>query len=357
MDIKVKLRVAALIIFAIILLCAPGAVQAQGPPPALVVASPAESGKIAEHADFVGTVYFSVVSDVASEVSGKVEKVNYEEGDSVKEGDVLVRLSSDLLEKSIASMEASHAEAVAGLTRAQLELERIEPLYKQQLASGRAYDDARLQAAALKSRAASMEAELERLKVELGKKNIRAPFDGVALTRPVDRGEWVVSGGLVARIAASGEMDIVVNVPQGMLPFVKPGTAAEVTAGGRTFSGKVASVVPSGDISTRTFPVKVRVRNDGSFAGGMDARVSLPSSARVDAVIVPRDAITSKFGATVVFAAVDGMAKMIPVKVIGYSGTTAGVMGEGLKGGMLVVVKGNERLNDGQPVNVAEPKK
>jgi len=353
MDKKKSICARALFIFMAFCFLKPDAVSAQGPPPALVAVSPVASGRIAEQAEFIGTVYYREVSDVAAEVSGKVEEVRFEEGDRIKEGAVLVRLSSDLLEKSIASMEASHAQAVAELTRAELDFKRIEPLYKEQLASGQSYDDARLQALGLGSRVASLKAGLDGLRVELGKKEIRAPFNGVALQRRVDRGEWVVAGGQVGRIAASDEVDIIVNVPQEILPFVMAGTEASVSVGSRAFTGKVASVVPSGDIQTRSFPVKVRVRNDSFFAEGMDARVSLPGSAKVDAFIVPRDALTSKFGATVVFAAVDGKAKMIPVEVVGYSGASAGVRGEGLKDGMGVVVKGNERLNDGQQVNVA----
>jgi len=353
MEMKKSVLSWALFMFVFFCFLEPGAPLAQGPPPALVVVAPVSSGRIAGHTEFVGTVYYREVSDLAAEVGGKVEEVRFEEGDRVKKGAVLVRLASDLLEKSIAAMAASHDEAMAGLTRAELDLKRIEPLYREELASGQSYDDARLQALALAGRAASLKASLDGLRVELGKKEIRAPFDGVALKRVVDRGEWVDPGGQVGRIAAFDEVDIIVNVPQGILAYVRAGTEAVVSAAGRSFTGKVAAVVPSGDISTRTFPVKVRVRNDSSFAEGMDAKVSLPSSEKVDAFIVPRDAITSKFGATVVFVAVEGAAKMVPVEVVGYSGATVGLRGEGLKDGMVVVVKGNERLNDGQPVNIA----
>ena len=68
----------------------------------------------------------------------------------------------------------------------------------------------------------------------------------------------------------------------------------------------------------------------------------------IQALIVPRDAVITKFGQNVVFAASDARAKMIPVKVVGYSGLSAGVQSEDLRAGMLVVVEGNERLNDGQ---------
>jgi multidrug efflux pump subunit AcrA (membrane-fusion protein) len=73
-------------------------------------------------------------------------------------------------------------------------------------------------------------------------------------------------------------------------------------------------------------------------------------------LVAPRDAVILLSEQTVVFAVIDSKAKMIPVKVIGYQGQMAGVQGEGLSAGMKVVVKGNERLQDGQPVTVLPAK-
>ncbi|MFQ5737161.1 MAG: efflux RND transporter periplasmic adaptor subunit [Thermodesulfobacteriota bacterium] len=341
------------IILILVLLCVhPAAALSQGPPPALVVVSQVKSGMITNRTEFVGTVYYRVVSDVAAEVSGKVVEVGFEEGDRVRKAGVLVRLDAGLLEKSIKSTRASFEQALAGLEKAELGFKRVKPLYERKLASGQAYDDSRLNVKVLEKKAASMEAALEGLRVELGKKSITAPFDGVVLRRYVDEGEWVAPGTRVAAVAEYGVLDVVVNVPEDVMRSVKTGMAVEVAAGGGKAQGKVTAVVPSGDVKTRTFPVKIRVKNDGSMAGGMDAKVSLPRGPKVSAFMVPRDALVSKFGSTVVFVVADGKAKMIPVQVAGYSGATAGVRGKGLAAGMKVVIKGNERLMDGFPVNV-----
>jgi multidrug efflux pump subunit AcrA (membrane-fusion protein) len=85
----------------------------------------------------------------------------------------------------------------------------------------------------------------------------------------------------------------------------------------------------------------------------MSARVILPTADSVPALIVPRDAVISKFGQNVVFAVSDSRARMIPVMVIGYDGLKAGVESTDLKAGMLVVLEGNERLQDEQAIEVA----
>ena len=123
-------------------------------------------------------------------------------------------------------------------------------------------------------------------------------------------------------------------------------------AGGKEIKGKVFVIVPRGDISTRTFPVKIRVKNDLSLIEGMEASVKLPTGEKRKALLVPRDAVITIFGKTVLFAVIDSKAVMIPVKVVGYEEMTAGVDADRLREGMKVVVKGNERLRDGQEVNV-----
>jgi RND family efflux transporter MFP subunit len=329
----------------------------QGPPPAKVVVSGVSSGVISPEAEFIGTVYYKEVSEVAAEVRGMVEKVGFEEGDRVKKGKILVRLDSELLEKSIEARRASHEQVLSDLERASIDLKRVENLFKEEFISEQIYDENRFRVKGLEKRAASLRAELEGLNVELRKKSIKAPFAGVVIEKQVDRGEWVEPGEVVATVAKDDIVDIIVDVPEEVMRSVKPGQSLLVTSAGKEVRGKVFAIVPRGDIQTRTFPVKIRVKNTISLIEGMEARVSLPRGEKKKAIIVPRDALISQFGTTVVFAVVENKAKKIPVKVIGYSGGSAGVESGLLRSGMKVVIKGNERLRDGQEVSVMGDKR
>jgi RND family efflux transporter MFP subunit len=326
-----------------------------GMPPANVVVSDVKTGMIAEKYEFIGTVYYVEVSDVASEVNGKVESVSFEEGKRVKKENILVKLSADLLEKQLVAIRSSHEQVLLEREKAMLDLKRIENLIKQGSVSEQLYDEHRFRVLGLEKKAASLQADVERIKVELGKKRIRAPFDGVVIERTVDRGEWLSPGSkvAVATIARDDTVDVVVDVPEHMIRHVKEGMDLSVKAGGRVVKGEVFAIVPKGDVATRTFPLKIRIKNSASLKEGMEARVALPIAERKESLVVPRDALISMFGRTVVFAVVDSKAKMIPVKVIGYESGMAGVNAHGLKEGMKVVVKGNERLRDGQPVSGA----
>jgi len=294
----------------------------QGVPPAVVVVSEVSTGMVAPEVEFIGTVYYQEVSDVASEIDGKVEEVNFEEGQRVKKGDVLVKLNSDLL--------------LSDLEKAVIDLDRAENLYKEELISEQAYDERRF--------------EVERLEIRLSKKTLKAPFKGVIVKKHVERGEWLSPGSTVATIARDDVIDIIVEVPESIINAIAPGMKVNVRAGKKEIKGEIFVIIPRGNISTRTFPVKIRAKNSLSLIEGMEARVNLPAGEKKKTLTVPRVAVISMFGNTVIFVVMDSKARMIPVKVIGYQNMSVGVTAEGLEEGMKVVVKGNERLRDGQPV-------
>jgi RND family efflux transporter MFP subunit len=320
------------------------------PPSVNVIVSEVITGMVAPQSEFIGTIYYQEVSDVASEVSGIVEIVQFEEGQRINDKQILVKLNTDMLEKKIKATGATHEQILIELQETRRDLRRKEKLFKNNSISEQAYDENLFKVKRLEKQAESLKAEVERLELELKKATIRAPFNGVVVKRHADRGEWLSEGDAVAMIAKDDVVDVVVNLPQRYIGHVKIGIQVKVTVGEKELSGKIIAIVPKGDIATRTFPVKVRMPNSLSFIEGMTAKVSLPTGKQDKTLIVPRDAIITMFGKTVVFAVVDSKARMIPVKVIGYEGLTTGVIANGLKDGMNVVVKGNERLRDGQMV-------
>lgn len=343
-----------MIVFLVFLLCAfpAAAAEKKAPqmPPAHVVAAKSYAGQVAPQSAYIGTVYFSEVSDVASEVSGKIVRVEVEEGDIVRKGDVLIRLSSDLLNTEIRAARSAYAEAKANYDLAKRDNQRITQLFKSGSVHEGEYDSKRFKALAMESELASSQAKLRRLQIQLNKKVIRAPFNGVVIKRDVYLGEWLSIGSEVAKLGMNTSYDVVVNVPQEVAQVVKPGLEVGINVGVKDYKGRVFAIIPRGDVASRTFPVKIRVESENGLAQGMEARVSLPSALASETVVVPRDAVITLRGTTMVIAVVDGKAQPIPVNVVGYKGMNAGVRGKGLKADMDIVIKGNERLRPGQPV-------
>ncbi|MEJ2333072.1 MAG: efflux RND transporter periplasmic adaptor subunit [Desulfobulbaceae bacterium] len=289
--------------------------QPQGPPPALVEVAQIVHGEAEPMVEFVGTVYYARKSDVAAEVEGVVEEVFFEEGYRVKNAEPLVSLGADILDTAISATRADYELVLVELQQAQKELNKREPLFKE------------------------------------GSK-ILAPFDGIVVQKNAEKGEWVDNGGMVAVIADDSSVDIVVNVPAEMLKYLKPGKELAINIDNEKSTGRFLSFVPKGDVATRTFDVKIRLKNTTGLIEGMEARALIPSAEKMDGLKAPRDALLDRFGQNIVWLVKDSTAKMVPVQVTGYDGMFVGIVGAGLENGDMVVIKGNERLREGQAVTI-----
>lgn len=346
-----------LFLLILFILISSGPAQAAGPPdkkggrpPSKVVTAPVSSGMIADEVVFSGTVYFGELSDVAAEVPGKVETVTFDDGDKVKQGALLVTLNSELLEKIYEAKSAEFEQVLSDLEKAVKDDKRMAGLFKEEFVSERDYDEVIFRRAGLEKKAARVKADLEGLKVELGKKSIRSPFDGVVIKRQVDRGEWLGTGAQVATIASTGDIEVIVDVPEEVALSLKVGSAVDIIASSSTYKGVIKALIPRGDLSTRTFPVKISIKKPGRLMEGMETLVRLPRGLRKAALLVHRDAVIVKFGKNVVFTVAEGKAVMVPVDIVGFNGEMAGISSPVLKDDMRVVVKGNERLQSGQAV-------
>jgi len=354
--VRVELKSKVWLIIAVLLFCSAQAAWAQTPgeAPAQVVAAEVRAGLVQSEAEFVGTVYWVEVAEVAAEVGGKVERVNFEEGGRVQAGQTLVEVNSDLLRQTLRAKLASQQQAQVELRKARQDFKRFARLYREATVSEQSYDEYRFQVLGLEKKVASLEAEAERLKLELDKSAVRAPFEGLILAKNVSPGEWLSPGSAVASLARADSLEVVVNVPGKVVRFAQPGLEVEVEISGQRLPGRVLTVIPKGDVATRTFPLKIGIESRPWLIEGMEAHLRLPSGERVETLLVPRDAVVTPLGQTVVFAVREGRSRQVPVRVVGYEGVWAGVEAEGLSSGDKVIVKGNERLRDDQAVQIKE---
>lgn len=333
-----------------------GAAKKNAQPPALVVTATARSGQVRPQLEYIGTIYFPEVAQVASEVEGRVEEYFFEEGGSVTKGQELVRLNTDLVEKDLESAQFEYKNLATQLDNAKRELNRIRALFEKKTVSAQDFDRAYYLVAGLENRVVSLKAQSGRLQLQYDKSRVKAPFDGIVLSRSVSRGEWLNRGTPVATLARNDMVDILVHVPQKVLPFLQVGMKLPATTGSKKLKAEVHALIPEGDVATRTFPIKLRAPNDG-LAQGMEARVGIPSGKAEQAVLIPRDGVLMNMGNTSIWVVVDGHAVNIPVVVTAYQDFDAAVQSLSpetpLQEGMQVVVKGNERLRPGQNVKIS----
>lgn len=324
--------------------------QSQGQPASPVITAKSHEGKVAPQNRLIGTVYYPEVSEVAAEVSGRVDSIKFLEGDRLKAGDMLVTLSKDIVRQELEAATADYQEVLSDLENARLELDRYRKLIKQGSIAQSEYDDSQYQVQSLERKARSLESRAELWRIRLAKAGVPAPYDGVVLEKHVGRGEWVQAGTPIATMARDDYLEVVVDIPGDLVQFAKPGREVEVVTGGVRRTGKILSLIPRGDLATRTFPLKIKIDNPDGLAQGMEAVTWVPAGEPVDAVLVPRDAVIMQRGDLLMWAVKDGAAMPIPVEVAAYVGLEAAVTGPGVQAGMDVVVKGNERLRPGQAV-------
>ena len=328
--------------------------QAQPPNrgPATVTTAPVREGILAPGREETGTIFFKEMAEVATEVAGKVVEVAFEEGEVVQAGSPLVELDDSLLLRELAAAEATLQRYRTEEEDAKVRFDRAKILLEDEVTTPEQYDTLRFEYEGKRHQVASSAAEVERLKTLIGKHTIRAPFDGIILSRATELGEWKSSGDMVAKLARQNIYDIMVNVPQDILAYLAPGTALPLNIAGKDFQAAVVAIIPQGDITTRTFPVKLRLEEDVALYEGMAAKVSVPTGEQRQCLFVPRDAVLREQGEETLFTLDNGKAHRHRVQVLGYEGMMAGVVAPDVSIGESVIVKGHERLRDGDVVQV-----
>lgn len=325
----------------------------QQPGPAPVKVADVESRRVKQTAALVGTVRAWRRSTVAAEVEGRVVKLRFDEGDTVKAGAPLAVLDSALLRIQIKAAESALAAARARHEQSKTRLARLKRLIDQKVVSEDELETGSKREEELGHEAARSGDELNRLKITLEKKTIAAPFDGIVVVKKTEVGQWVSAGGAVAVVVDLSRVEVRVDLPARHIAGVSRGTRVDIRVDAykeTVFSGTVVAVVPVADTLSRNFPLRVEVPNtDERLKDGMLCTVEVPLEAERDALLVPKDAIVSRGNATFVVTVVDGKARSVPVTIgRGYEGMIE-VRGS-LKAGQKVVTRGNERLRDGQAV-------
>lgn len=325
---------------------------------ALVVTEQLTKGTVTPYAFFIGSTKFDRVARMATEVEGIVERVAISTGKRVTKGGLLVELNTDILDTQITASRAQLEETRARLEKARIDLQRIDKLYDSEVVSREEYDEAFYGERELANRAGSLEAQLNELTTLRAKKTVRAKFDGVVLEKMAEEGQWLSAGETIAHVGDDTFLEIIVNVPQSVLPWLEPGMAVPVELLNTQLDATFDTVIPDGDVTTRTVPVELDLSPEDTdrinAVAGLEVRVRLPIGKQAEALLIGRDALVRMNGQDMLWAVRDGAATPQPVEIVGYSGQTAGVRSPALSAGDVIVVRGNERLRPGQPVQQLE---
>ncbi len=354
--VRAKYRQILLWMFVFAALAAKVLAEPEGPPPAIVATAPAVERMVAENAPIVGIVYYDKVSQLSTEVSGKLRAVHFRQGDLVEKGALLVELNTDFIDRDIEAAQTRIQQIAIQIEQTERDLTRYQALYDQQATSEKTYDDLQFQRRSLIEQKNALEKELEIQRLKKKKSRISAPFEGIVLEKFTEIGDWVGPGDRICRIGSLQDVCVKAPVAEELAGFSKPGDMMEVTvhALGKTFSGKFEGIIPIADPQTKNAWLKIRLPKTSSLAENMSATVLVSVSEKKLFTLVPRDALVSFQGGQFVYAVIEGKAALIPVQVSAYVENYAAVVPGPIQAGMAVVVDGNQRLRPDQPVAVKE---
>ena len=302
-----------------------------------------------------GSAYFSESSQVAAESAGKVLKVYVNEGDAVEIGQSLASLDDSLLAYSVSIAVASTKQAKANLDKALRDFNRNKILYTQKSISQQKYQDSLTDYTNAQSAYTSAVSQQKQLETQKEKMVIKSPLKGVVISKDVEVGEWVNSGGVVAGVATL-TYEAKVYIPETVLPYIKAGHYVTVKTSRKDYTGKVLSINSKGDPSTRLFLTRIDLGQDPDLKEGVLVSALIPSGSKINSLLVPRDAVVERNSVKGVFKVLeDERVRFIPVKIIGYNGGYAAVTSvtEGsLKKDDQIVLDGNNAVNNGVKIKI-----
>lgn len=285
---------------------------------------------------------------IATELTGRLTWIA-DVGDRLAQGEVLARLDTHLIELAKRDGEAEVKRLQANLAWLRRQTQRLDELATKNNTAHSELDEVRSRTVMLQQELTQAELELERTLYDLARAEIRAPFSGVVVSRQISAGEYANAGQALLRLVNTESAEISVTAPLRLARFIQAGEP--VTVENEDFKGRaiVKSLVPVGD--SRSHMMELRIRPEpGHWLIGEAVTVSLPASERRQQVTVDRDALVLRDRNNYVYVVgEDSVVQRVTVSLGSGLGERIAVTGQ-LRVGDLVVVRGAERLKDGQQV-------
>ncbi|XOV82683.1 MAG: efflux RND transporter periplasmic adaptor subunit [bacterium] len=338
-----------------------GVSQVHGNATPVAVASVTQK-QLNEPVKLVGSIVPQRMTQISVQVSGMITSMRVDEGAHVSAGDVLFTLDDSIARINVTRSTAQLEQARAELREAQRQLAESERLRKDGYVPASTLETAQTRVAVAEAVIGQREADLAQARENLSRHTIKAPFTGVVTRKQAEQGQWLNPGSAALEIIDATTVRVEVAVPQRFVTGLAVGTQAEIEADalpGQIFDTRVAAVIPRGENNARTVPIWLAVENSsGQLLPGMSAKVTLGFSNEQPMVLaVPNDAIIRRAdGSTLLWLVRDGepnlTVKPLPVALGRRDAQYSEVVGEGLKAGDRVVVRGNESLRPDQAVYV-----
>ncbi|MGH9682439.1 MAG: efflux RND transporter periplasmic adaptor subunit [Candidatus Acidiferrales bacterium] len=321
---------------------------------------------------------------VAAKITGRVTGVFFDEGLHVHKGQLLATLDESDAKRGLDSAVADRNATQAGiadlqvqLKNAQIELHRAQELKAQGIGTQEALDNARMAADSLKAKIALTKEQVDAAVARIGEAQqavdncvIRAPFDGIIVSKDAQVGEMVspisAGGGFtrtgIATLVDMKSLEIEVDVNEAYIARVEPGqpvTAVLDAYPAWQIPARVRTVIPTADRDKATVKVRISfLKLDPRILPDMSIKTTFlgnepeqKNGAAAPVALIPQDAVRDEQGKKIVFVVKDDRLDRRAVTLAGVRGSDAQVLA-GISAGDFVVVKGPANLHDGEAVEI-----
>lgn len=309
-----------------------------GPVP--VEVARAEVQAVSDDVSAVGSLRSSQAVVIRPEISGRVVKLGFADGQAVKQGQLLVQLDDAL-------PQAQLRQARAQLDIAVTTLRRNQELVAQAFVTQSVVDQAQANVNVAEAQVALARAQVERLRIV-------APFDGQAGIRLVDVGEYLKDGAAIVALEDLSSLYVDFSLPERFAAQLRRGQSVAVQLDalpGQTHSAQIEAIEPQISADGRAIAARGRIARPGpTLRPGMFARVKVVLAQRADAVMVPEEALLPQAGRDYLVKVVDGPAGPRPERIEVRTGVRRDGKVEILRGvavGERVVTAGHGRLQRG----------
>ena len=284
---------------------------------------------------------------LTTEVNGVIDKISFDSGSQVKEGQLLLSLDSKVEKANLKSTQAR-------LPAAEAKYKRYKGLYKKGSISKESYDEA-------EANYFSLAAVIESMKASIERREIKAPFSGVVGIRNVYLGEYLQPSTDIVRLEDTSIMRLRFTVPQTDISRINIGQDIDITVDSYpndVFKGSISAIEPAVNIQSGLIQVQADIPNNGGkLRSGMFAQADIILPTLESQVVIPQTAITyTLYGDNVYIVTEkdgDKRVQQYVVKVGERSEAIAHIL-DGVKPGDVVVTSGQVRLSNDAKVRIVE---
>jgi membrane fusion protein, multidrug efflux system len=342
---------------------APGqAQQTTGPAPIVVTVTPVKRADFPVVLQSIGQVQARNTVLVRARVDGQIMKIGFDEGQMVKQGDLLAQIDARPFQAALEQALAKKSQDEANLANAKLDLARFATLAKQDFATKQQLDTQNSMVLQLTASIAADTAAIDAAKTQLDYTTIRAPISGRAGFRLIDEGNLVNAGqqtGIVS-IAQLQPISVVFAEPQEFVPRINQELAAgapPVTVmdaeGHKLAAGRLSISDNQVDAATGTIRLKAEFDNkDDALWPGLAVTTGLQLGVEKDVLIVPTEVVQHGQNGLYVFIVDDQNRAQLRQVKIAHQDTATAVIADGLKEGDRVVTSGQFLLQPGSIVSI-----